>query len=242
MTAIEELRAQRAAYQREWMVANPDRARELRRQDYERHSDRYKARAKAWNDKNRALVNERARNRAAARRADRPPKDALGERAPAPVRPVRDAETRFWEKVAISSGEDSCWEWTAGKDRDGYGMFWFEGRTMHAHRYRLQVDRAEPLPEDLFACHRCDNPPCVRPQHLFAASESENRRDRDMKGRRKNPKGTAHGSSKLTLEEVALMKEMRGTGLSYRKIAKAFGVTDMTSRAACLGIRYKVAS
>ena len=96
----------------------------------------------------------------------------------------RAAEDRFWEKVD-TSGE--CWEWVAARDRTGYGLFkWRHGddgmRNIVAHRasYMLLVG---PIPGGMKVLHRCDNRPCVRPDHLFLGTQSDNMLDMSAKGR-----------------------------------------------------------
>ena len=89
-------------------------------------------------------------------------------------------EIRFWQKVRKSDG---CWEWQAHRFRTGYGALRISGKTETAHRvsYRLNVG---PIPEGLWVLHRCDNPGCVRPDHLFLGTRLDNVADMDAKGRR----------------------------------------------------------
>jgi hypothetical protein len=93
----------------------------------------------------------------------------------------RSIAERFWSKVIKADG-DGCWLWNAGRDVKGYGNF--AGR--HAHRVAYELTYG-PLPEGVFACHRCDNPPCVRPDHLFPGDTTANVRDAIQKGRFDTP-------------------------------------------------------
>lgn len=88
---------------------------------------------------------------------------------------------RFWAKV--DRGDD-CWEWTGIKDPNGYGRCGMFGETL-AHRVAWKLTR-EAIPGGLFVLHRCDNPPCCNPDHLFLGTQADNIADMDHKGRRRN--------------------------------------------------------
>jgi len=86
---------------------------------------------------------------------------------------------RFWAKVDRSG---DCWVWIGTRWPTGYGQMRGDGRQLMAHRVAWQIVKG-PIPEGLFVCHKCDNPPCVRPDHLFLGTAADNTRDRDVKGR-----------------------------------------------------------
>ena len=141
-----------------------------------------------------------------------------------------DAE-RFWSKVD-KSGE--CWEWTAGlRGMCGYGQFWVNKKTENSHRYSYALHH--PLTIDLLeghreicVCHRCDNPKCVNPAHLFLGSQGDNMRDRETKGRanRTIEKGEKHPSSKLTETQVReIRNKYANGGISYQQLALEYGVS-----------------
>ena len=89
---------------------------------------------------------------------------------------------RFWAKVDASG---DCWEWTGQRHRTGHGVFTVPGgtpRQQQAHRVSWEMHNG-PIPEGMNVCHKCDNPPCIRPEHLFLGSQLDNLRDMIAKGR-----------------------------------------------------------
>jgi len=101
-----------------------------------------------------------------------------------------DVERRFWAKVSIKSPEE-CWMWTGarirreGKPQDRYGMFWLTARprkVVRAHRMSWTLARG-PIPEGAWVLHKCDEPACVNPDHLWLGSPKDNVRDMIGKGR-----------------------------------------------------------
>lgn len=91
----------------------------------------------------------------------------------------------FWDQVEKLEGEDSCWEWRGRRRGRGYGYLPkpLEGGTeTAAHRAAWELEIG-PIPDGLFVCHHCDNPPCVRPTHLFLGTNADNMRDMVAKGR-----------------------------------------------------------
>lgn len=142
---------------------------------------------------------------------------------PLPLRP-KDVE-RFWSKVRRTDG---CWPWTKGFNEGGYGRFvvTIGGRRyeVRAHQLSWSLHNGLVIPSsDVEICHSCDNPPCVRPDHLFVGTRVDNQFDSFNKGRR-DRRGSANGRAKLTPSEVGLIRQLRGHEPVYITAGR-FGVT-----------------
>lgn len=77
---------------------------------------------------------------------------------------------------------DACWLWIGSRDSHGYGKFSIKGRAVAAHRFSFELENG-PIGPGVKVCHRCDNPPCVRPSHLFQGTQADNMKDMVAKGR-----------------------------------------------------------
>ena len=80
----------------------------------------------------------------------------------------------FWSKVNRSN---ACWQWTGLKNKGGYGIFWSGTKQIAAHRFAYLLANGEIPKSPLFVLHRCENPECVRPEHLYAATALDNAHD-----------------------------------------------------------------
>jgi hypothetical protein len=94
----------------------------------------------------------------------------------------------FWSQVAYDPL--GCWEWTGLRNRFGYGHLSWRGRSTGAHRVAFELANGRPPRPGLVIRHTCDNPPCVRPDHLLEGTYSENARDALDRGRRVSPSWT----------------------------------------------------
>ena len=120
-----------------------------------------------------------------------------------------------------------CWIWMHARNWKGYGVIRTGGKTVRAHRVAYECATGKRAPQQADVCHRCDNPTCVNPGHLFVGSRSDNMKDCSAKGRLLTPflKGEECPASKLTAEQV---RSIRRDNRSQRKIASTYGVDKGT--------------
>ena len=148
---------------------------------------------------------------------------------------------RFWNKVD-KRGPDDCWLWLAKRKRGGYGQFWFNNRQTKAHRVSWELANG-PIPHHdsshgMCVLHRCDNPPCVNPAHLFLGTNADNLADMVAKGR--SAAGEAIVQSKLTEAQVREIRRLgRKGGITNVQIAKRFGITRANVGQIINGITWK---
>lgn len=133
-----------------------------------------------------------------------------------------EAHTFDWYIEAAS--DDECWPWRGTINRTtGYGQWWHDGRAMRAHRAAYERVHG-PIPDGLIVCHRCDNPPCCNPAHLFLGTQADNQRDKKNKGRTSRGERNG-GGGKLTENDVREIRRLAANGERYIVIASQFGVT-----------------
>lgn len=102
---------------------------------------------------------------------------------------VEEWEPRYWARVSKTEG---CWLWTGARTSRGYGVITIRYKSLYVHRLALQL-AGRPLGPGELACHHCDTPLCVRPDHLFAGTVADNAADMVAKGRSyRLPKSAAH--------------------------------------------------
>lgn len=131
---------------------------------------------------------------------------------------------RFFDNKFLKS-ENGCWEWKAVR-RGNYGQIGYGNTMIYAHRASWIIHNKQNIPEDLCVCHKCDNPICVNPDHLFLGTSIENTIDRITKGR--TAKHEKHSQSKLSELDVLKIKQMLNEGISQGTIAFNFKVCRQT--------------
>jgi len=134
---------------------------------------------------------------------------------------------RFFDKILIT---DFCWEWIGAKYKDGYGALYKNSKLCRAHRisYELFVDE---IPDGMLVCHHCDNPACVKPEHLFIGTIKDNVKDKCNKGRASGGslKGESCPSHKYTEEIVLMIRQLYDEGgISKRGLAKKLNIPHST--------------
>lgn len=153
-------------------------------------------------------------------------------------------ERAFWSKVDRSRlGPGGCWEWTASRFERGYGQFKHPSST-RAHRVSYELSYG-PVPDGLKVLHRCDNPPCVNPAHLYTGTNSDNMTDRSRRGRldglargqrhgshtmpERRARGSRHGRSVLSESQVRDIRARFAAGkTSQSSIAREYNVHPQT--------------
>lgn len=112
-------------------------------------------------------------------------------------------QKRFWTKVEQNKSNEECWSYLGARDRDNYGIFGkINGKNMRAHRVAFVLAYNTDIPNGLLCCHKCDNPSCVNPNHLFLGTFTDNNRDREVKGRGRKQSGSLGSNAKFTEEQV----------------------------------------
>ncbi len=124
---------------------------------------------------------------------------------------------RFMSKINYKN--NGCWEWNGYLNRDGYGQIYIDGKSYRSNRASWLIFKGE-LEDDMCVCHRCDNPKCVNPDHLFKGTVNDNNIDAMRKGSLRS--GCLHPRAKLTEKEIV---EIRNSKLSQNKLSKRYNVS-----------------
>lgn len=157
--------------------------------------------------------------------------------------------SKFWSRIDVKA-ETECWTWMCGKSRLGYGKMSIGKKCIRAHRFALVVSGVE-IPENMCACHSCDNPSCCNPKHLWVGSQSDNQKDRAAKGRssrgERNPSkthpelfcGENNHASMLTDEIVSELRKNPPIGLNMSTESLKYSISPEAFRSAIVGDTWK---
>jgi hypothetical protein len=146
-------------------------------------------------------------------------------------KPMVSLEYRLKSKVDVDP-VTGCWNWTGSFRKSGYGKL-NVGSLTDGSRHTVTASRASyetfvgPIPEGLVICHKCDNPKCINPEHLFTGTFKDNYDDMVAKGRVNKARGSRIGISKLTESQVIQIRKSRK---SLAQLATVYGVTENTIR------------
>jgi len=141
------------------------------------------------------------------------------------------------DALSIPEPTTGCHLWLGAIDAAGYGKVWLDGRTVHAPRASWMAHRG-PIPSGLIICHRCDNPPCINPDHLFVGTHKDNAADRTRKGRfaRCGQAGEINPAAVLSKETVIAIFTAEGGTM---EISRRFGVPPSSVSGIRLGQRWR---
>jgi predicted XRE-type DNA-binding protein len=126
--------------------------------------------------------------------------------------------------------DGGCWEWRRTHNGFGYGTLRVGGKIVYAHRLAFELGNGQPIPKGMHVCHRCDNPRCINPVHLFLGTRSDNMADCFAKGRSSVKAfphlGESNPASKLTIEMVEQIRKRLADGESQQSVADAIGISQ----------------
>lgn len=149
-----------------------------------------------------------------------------------PIFSQEEREHNFWAKMHLA--ENGCWEWKGPINRAGYGwLAWHcpecPKRRMLTHRIAWTLVNGEIPVSTPYVLHKCDNPPCCNPSHLFLGTQKENITDMINKGRQVSTRGCERKNVLLSPQKVIEIRDLRiRKGLMHKELAAMFGVSRAT--------------
>lgn len=137
----------------------------------------------------------------------------------------------------FTESPNGCWIFNGSKDRDGYGVFGKLGKQIRAHRasYEFHIGNID---NGLIVCHKCDNPSCINPDHLFLGTHKDNSQDMSFKNRCRDQKGSKHNMAKLDEQDIHIIRQMRSMGATLDFIAKQFDISFQHAGSICKRVNW----
>lgn len=138
---------------------------------------------------------------------------------------------KFWSRVQRGNNED-CWLWTGSLGGAGYGQFLLFKRTLLAHRVSYILHSKKIIEFGMYACHKCDKPSCVNPNHIFLGTQKDNMSDCSKKNRTNKSYLTIYfagengPNSKLTNQNVIKIRELLNKGCKQIEISSLFNISQ----------------
>jgi len=138
--------------------------------------------------------------------------------------PCKSLQERFWSKVNIPD-LFLCWEWIGYRNDDGYGKLGIKGRPTSAHRLSYEINIG-PIPDGLCVLHKCNNPACVNPIHLYVGTPQDNMNDMVIASRQARPNGENNPKAKLTeIQVMEIIRLLKTNNMTHKEISDRFHVT-----------------
>lgn len=132
---------------------------------------------------------------------------------------IKKTQIERFEEKYIPEALTGCFLWIGAIHSNwGYGSFRYNGKTIKAHRASYQIYKGE-ITNNLQVLHKCDNPACVNPNHLFLGTNVDNRNDMNKKNRANPPSGSNHWNAKITKDQVIKMRELFYAGEEITKLS-----------------------
>ncbi len=153
---------------------------------------------------------------------------------------IKHLSSIFFKRIIKPSNENDCWSWKGRPHNGGYAVMVYgsDHKQIGAHRVSWMIHKGE-IPKGLFILHKCDNPICTNPEHLFLGTTKDNVQDMHKKGRANPKRNEAHHNAKLTQEKVKKIKKLLDLGVTMSRISNDFKISYGSLAAIKKGITWK---